>query len=866
MGSTQKITNSERSDSQMLFQAAKVELATLLVTLDTTLAGLTTEQAETRLKENGLNQVAQKRPSPWWLQLLKTFNSPFNYLLLLLGLVSSVSGNPTSAILIAVMVILSVFLRYWQEHRSSKAAERLQAMVSNRICIYRDGKPTELPIEQVVPGDIVQLSAGDMVPADIRLLESKDLHINQSALSGESFPVEKMSGLKTEPVDQAVNLSNLCFMGTSVMSGVGKAVVLATGDKTYFGNVAAKIISEEPPTSFEKGINDLSWLLIRFILSMVLVILLINGFTKGNWLMAFLFALSVGVGMTPELLPMIITTNLSCGAITMSKKKVIVKRLSAIQNLGAIDILCTDKTGTLTQNKVILYRHLDLHGKESIEVLRHAYLNSHFQTGLRNLLDEAILTHAEIEESLHIDASIHKVDEVPFDFERRRLSVIIHDGEKNLLICKGAVEETLAICTQIYDKDHKYPMKPEIITTVTEEAKRLNQEGFRVVAIAFKETLSSQQHYTVDDEKELILLGYIAFLDPPKETARQAIQELEQLGVTLKVLTGDNDLVTQKICQTVGLKIQGVLLGSEIDNLSDAQLAEQAEMCTIFAKLTPSHKQRLIKALQEKRHVVGFMGDGINDSPGLKSADVGISVDNAVDIAKESADMVLLEQSLLILKDGIIEGRKVFGNLIKYIRMTTSSNFGNVFSMVGASFLLPFLPMKPIHLLTQNLLYDFSQTIIPFDRVDEEFLQQPHRWEVKNIERFMLHFGPISSLFDYALFAIMWFVFGANTIEKQSLFQAGWFIEGLLSQTLIVHMIRTQKIPFLQSWPAPQLLFMTVLVMSVGAYIPYSPIAQMLGFTAPPPSYFLWLLGILVSYFLLTQSVKIWFIRKYGYN
>lgn len=859
--------NAKATQQDSLIESfAYQEIDSLLSQFGTSSQGLSSKEAAIRLKKFGFNEVAFKKPCPWWIQLIRMFNSPFNYLLLLLGLVSYVSGNLASAVIIAVMVLLSILLRFFQEYRSNHAAEKLRKMVSNNVFVYRDCHLEELAIECLVPGDIIQLSAGDLIPADIRLLESKNLHINQSALSGESFPAEKVAeSIQKTTASNPISLSNLCFMGTSVISGSGKAVVLATGNKTRFGNLAVKITEEESPTSFEQGITSLSWLLIRFILGMVFIIFLINGIAKDDWVTALLFALSVGVGLTPEMLPMIVTTNLSRGALALSKKKVIVKRLAAIQNLGAIDILCTDKTGTLTQNKIILYQHFDLHGNESLEVLKYAYLNSHFQTGLRNLLDEAILKHAEEDDSLRVEDNYSKVDEIPFDFKRRRLSIIINKGLEHFLICKGAVEETLAICNRIQDKGHEFPMTPEITAKVTEEARRLSLSGFRVVAIAYKKTDSRHEHYSVNDEEELILLGYIAFLDPPKETTAEAVSNLKQLGITLKILTGDNELVTQKICHTVDLSVQGILLGKEIDQLSDVELVDKADTTTIFAKVTPEQKQRIIKALR-KTHVVGFLGDGINDSPALISADIGISVDNAVDIAKESADLILLEHNLMILKDGILEGRKVFGNLIKYIRMTTSSNFGNVISIVGASYLLPFLPMKPIHILIQNLLYDFSQTVIPFDKVDESFLQRPHTWEITNIERFMLFFGPISSLFDYLLFAIMWFVFSANAVEKQSLFQAGWFIESLLSQTIIIHMIRTRQLPFMQNWPAPQLLWATLIVMSIGIYIPYSPLSGTLGFTPPPLSYFLWLLGILIGYFILTQTVKLWFIGKYGYD
>lgn len=865
-----------------LLDYAQLDADKVLAKLQTTVSGLSPAEAKNRLKQYGPNEVARKKPAPPWLQLLRTFNSPFNYLLLLLGTISQLTGNTPSAILIAIMVLLSVTLRFYQEYRSSKATEKLKAMVANRVSVYRgtgtssastakDQPATiDIPLQELVPGDLISLSAGDLIPADVRLIEAKDLHINQSSLTGETFPVEKCAQPETQqagqPAPDPMQATNLCFMGTSVVSGIGKAVVLATGDHTYFGNLAVEITAGEPPSSFEKGLNSLSWLLIRFILGMVVVILLINGLTKGNWWLSFIFALSVGVGMTPELLPMIVTTNLSRGAIQLSRKKVIVKRLASIQNLGAVDVLCMDKTGTLTQNKVILYKHLDLHGKENMQVLKYAYLNSHFESGLKNLLDEAILSHAEQEDSLKPDPDCHKIDEIPFDFERRRLSIVLEDQEQRLLICKGAVEEVLSVCGQIEDKGKHFPMGEPIREQVRTETKRMNQDGFRVIAIAYKPVDKQQTQWGVQDEQDLILLGYIAFLDPPKETTAKAIAELIQLGIEPKIVTGDSEFVTQKICSVVKLPVKGTLLGSEINELSDEELQKRAEACTIFARLNPGQKERIILALKSAGHVVGFLGDGINDSPALNAADIGLSVNNAVDIAKESADMILLEESLLVLNDGIIEGRKVFANIIKYIRMTTSSNFGNVFSMVGASFILPFLPMKPIQILTQNLLYDFSQLGIPFDRVDEETLQKPRRWEVKNVEHFLLTFGPVSSLFDYALFAVMWFVFQANTLERQEIFQTGWFIEGLLSQTLIVHLIRTAKIPFFQSWAAPQLITLTVSIMALGIYLPYSPIARFLGFVQPPSHYFWWLVGILISYCLLTQLVKVWFIKRFSYK
>lgn len=845
----------------------------LCKSLETTTNGLTNTEAEARLKQYGPNEVAQKRRLPWWKHLANNLNSPFNYLLLSLGTLSLISGNMASAILISAMVLLSVVLRFFQEYRSDRAAEKLAKMVTNRVSVYRrpsqfstQGQLIDIAMSELVPGDIVHLSAGDLIPADIRLFEAKNLHINQSTLTGESLPVEKnVTPTVGDASESFIALNNICYMGTSVASGMGKAVVFNTGSNTYFGNLAAKITTdEEPPTRFEQGMDALSWLLIRFIIVMVITIFLINALSKGEWLTALLFALSVGVGLTPELLPMIVTTNLSRGALALSSKKVIVKRLSAIQHLGAMDILCTDKTGTLTQNEISLYQHLDLHGRESMEVLHYAYLNSHFESGLKNLLDKAILDHAELKDLLKIGTDFAKVDEIPFDFERRCLSVVVSQQGKHILICKGAVEEVLSRCTHVRDKDQQYPLTAAILKKMQAEAEQFNQEGYRVIAIAIKETSPSQQEYSAEDEKDMVLVGYIAFLDPPKETTMQAIQELEALGIELKILTGDNERITQKICEVAGLSVKGILLGSEIEHLNNAELAERAEHSTIFAKLTPDQKERIIEALRAKNHVTGFLGDGINDSPALKAADVGLSVNNAVDIAKESADIIILEQNLLVLKDGVIEGRKVFGNILKYLRMTTSSNFGNSLSMVGASLLLPFLPMLPIHILVQNLLYDFSQTALPFDRVDDEFLQTPHRWEIPSIQRFILTFGPVSSLFDYALFSVMWFVFQANTPAHQSLFQTGWFIEGLLSQTLIIHIIRTRKIPFLQSWAAPQLIFTTILIMAIGIYLPFSPLSGILGFVAPPDTYFWWLLGILTSYVVLVQLVKQAFIHKYG--
>ncbi|MBY0403464.1 MAG: magnesium-translocating P-type ATPase, partial [Cyanobacteria bacterium] len=730
----------------------------------------------------------------------------------------------------------------------------------------------EIPMNELVPGDIIVLSAGNLIPGDVRLISAQDLFIDQSALTGESFPAEKKMSPSPAPLDNAFDHPNLCFMGSHVMSGKATALILATGANTFFGALAKASLQANTPSNFEKGLNDLSLLLIRFIVVMVVIILVINLFTKHNWLEALLFSLSVGVGLTPEMLPMIITTNLAKGAMAMAKEKVIVKRLNSIQNLGAMDVLCTDKTGTLTQNKIVLHVHLGIDGLENQSVIQNAYLNSFFQTGLKNLLDDAILQHATELDHLNIDQSYHLLYEMPFDFQRRRLSVVIETPEKtHLLICKGAVEEVMAQCEFAKNPDPssaspQLALDAVLTDAITKRVANLNEDGFRVIALASKLMESNQTTYSITDETHLVLEGFIAFLDPPKESVTEALTEIKARGLSVKILTGDSEIITLKICKDVGLVVEGVLNGPQISTMDDAALDKVVSNITVFAKLNPTQKSRVIQALQQQQHVVGFLGDGINDSPALKQADVGISVDTGADIAKESADIILLEKDLMVLNQGILEGRKVFGNIIKYIRMTTSSNFGNVFSMVGASFLLPFLPMKPIQILTQNLLYDFSQTTLPLDNVDLIYLEKPRKWEIKNIRRFMLYFGPISSIFDYATFGILWFVLGVNTVGQQTLFQSGWFVEGLLSQTLVIHLIRTRKIPFFQSRASWPVILTTVSIIALGLYLPFSGMAPFLGLTPLPEVYFGWLLGILISYACLTQLMKTWFIKRFGYE
>ena len=777
---------------------------------------------------------------------------------------------------IAVMVVLSIGLGFVQEHRSNSAAAKLATMIKTRATVKRRGPslhpPTpgthindgfvEIPLDQLVPGDTVRLSAGDMIPADLRLLTARDLFVNQSALTGESMPVAKRADVGA--AEDPFGLCNICFMGSNVISGFATAVVVHTGQQTYFGQLAGSIVGTRVLTSFDKGVSRYSWLMIRFIVVMAPLVFLINGVTKGNWLEALMFAVAVAVGLTPEMLPMIVTVNLARGAIEMGRRNVIVKRLHAIQNFGAIDILCTDKTGTLTQDRVVLKLHLDIHGDDNDAVLEFAYLNSHFQSGLKNLLDLAVLAQVELENKVHGDDGYVKVDEIPFDFVRRRLSVVVaHPGGNPLLICKGAVEEVFSQCTHFRLGETVSRLDDSHRTAAQAVTNKLNATGFRVVAVACKDFAGAQARYSVADESELMLIGFIAFLDPPKETAAGAIAELRRLGVAVKILTGDNDLVTGKICRDVGLDPGRIVLGPALEALNDEALATLAETTTVFAKVSPAQKARVITALQGRQHVVGFLGDGINDGPALKSADVGISVDSAVDIAKESADVILLEKNLAVLAEGVLEGRRVFGNITKYIKMGASSNFGNMFSVIGASIFLPFLPMLPIQVLTNNLLYDFSQTTIPTDNVDAEYLAAPRRWEINNLLRFMLFVGPISSLFDYATYATMLFIFHAW--KNPSLFQTGWFVESLLTQTLIIHIIRTAKIPFFQSRASNALIATTVVICLVGSALPYTPIGGFLGFTPLPALYWPIIATFLFAYATLTHLVKSWFIRRWAY-
>lgn len=775
----------------------------------------------------------------------------------------------TSIAIIATMVILSTILRFWQEYKASVSSESLQKMVTNTCTVIRDnGTEQETGISSLVPGDIVKLAAGDMIPADIRIVETKDLFVSQGTLTGESESIEKkpVADCKCDTIRTIVELDNICFMGSNVVSGSATGIVVSTGNNTYLGTIAKSIAGHRASTAFDKGIAKVSMLLIRFMLIMVPFVFLINGLTKGEWLDAFLFAVSVAVGLTPEMLPMIVTVNLSKGAVAMSRKKTIVKDLNAIQNFGAMNILCTDKTGTLTCDQIVLEKYINADGTSdnSRRILRHAYFNSFFQTGLKNLMDKAILSHVKELEMESVRESYKKVDEIPFDFARRRMSVVVEDiNGKRQIITKGAVEEMMQICSHTEVGNKVVPFTPELRVKAYEISKKMNHQGLRVLAVAQKSFLSKENNFAVEDESGMVLIGYLAFLDPPKQSAAKAIKQLHAHGIEVKVMSGDNDAVVRTISRQVGIDTANVLTGAELSAMSDVQKQEAVLKTTVFAKVTPLQKTEIITILQGQGNTVGFLGDGINDAAALRQSDIGISVDSAVDIAKESADIILLEKDLMVLENGVIEGRRTFGNITKYMKMTASSNFGNMFSVLAASAFLPFLPMLSIHLLVQNLLYDISQTTIPFDRMDEDYLRKPRRWDASDLSRFMIFIGPISSIFDITTYLLMWYVFNCSSPVAQSLFQSGWFVEGLLSQTLIVHMIRTKKIPFIQSRASWPVMSMTLAIMAVGIIIPFTKFGSYIGLTPLPLSYFPWLAVTLIAYCVLTQLIKEWYIKKF---
>jgi Mg2+-importing ATPase len=847
--------------SPAVLDAAGKDGDELLQSLRTNPEGLTQTEAEERARTAGPNEVAQERRQGGPARLLKIIRNPLVILLAILSAVSYATGDARAGTVMAGMVALSVALRFIQEARADAAAAKLKAMIHVTATVIRDGVAREMPLRDLVPGDIIKLSAGDMIPGDVRVLSCKDLFVSEGSLTGESLPVEKFHDAETKVVSSPSELKNTCFMGTSVQSGTATAVVAATGIHTYLGSMAGSITEAQAPTSFDKGLSRFTWLMIRLMAVMVPLVFLINGFTKHDWKGAFFFAMAVAVGLTPEMLPMIVSVCLAKGALAMSRKKVIVKRLNAIQNFGGMDVLCTDKTGTLTEDRVVLMRHCNVAGRETEEVLLDGYVISYFQTGLKNLLDLAILDSPDFHGKTVVE-KYKKVDEIPFDFTRRMMSVLVDGPEgATILLTKGAPEEVFHRCSH-FELDGKVsPMDPNLMVGLKEQYESLSNDGFRVLAVAKKE-LPGKQACSKDDERDLVLKGYVAFLDPPKKTAGRAIEALHKNGVGVKILTGDNQLISRKVCRDVGLSADPMLLGDDVEKMSDAELADAAERTTLFARLSPSHKQRVIRALRGKGHVVGFMGDGINDAPALRAADIGISVDTATDIAKESADLILLEKDLMVLEGGVIEGRKVFANILKYIRMGASSNFGNMFSVLGASAFLPFIPMAPIQVLTNNLLYDFSQVPIPIDAVDEEQVARPRPWNIGEITRFILYIGPISSIFDYTTFFVMLWVFKCWDPSRAPVFQTGWFVESLMTQTLIIHVIRTNKIPFLRSRASWPLTVTTLSIMALGMWLPYSPLAPSLGLTSLPQMYWPILMLTLLGYMGLTQIIKVWLLRK----
>lgn len=855
----------QNQDLTQVVNLSSPPIEKLLVQLSSNLNGLGKESVFNQFKKFGPNSFEESKKTHPVLQYLQGFLSPLPIMLVCLAAISLITGEGNGALIITIMVFLSTSLAFFQEYRSNQAAAKLKDLVGVSVLVKRDGIQTEIPLREIVPGDIVILSAGDLIPADLRIINSKDLFINQSSMTGEAMPVEKFDHILKPDDLSPFDIANICFMGSYVVSGIATGVVVRTGVNTYLGKMAKEISTQSKVSSFDKGIEKFIWLMLRVMFVMVPLVFLINGILKANWMEALLFATAVAVGLTPEMLPLLVTINLAKGAMAMSRKKVIVKRLNSIQNLGAMNILCTDKTGTLTQDQIILEKHIDVLGNEDERILDFAYLNSHYQTGLKNLLDAAILKHVELHEKLHDENTYQKIDEIPFDFLRRRMSVVLkRNNQDTILICKGAIEEVMACCTYVQVGEDQLPFDNQKVQELQPLIDNLNADGFRVIAIAIKFMHEHNNAYSIAEEENLTLLGYIAFLDPPKESAKPAIAKLQSCGVQVKVLTGDNELVTKKICNDVGLPDSEILLGTQLNEMSDDELADKVTTHTIFAKLTPQQKSRIIQALQLKGNVVGFMGDGINDGPALKIADVSISVDSAVDVAKDSADIILLEKSLLVLYEGVLEGRRVFGNIMKYIKMSASSNFGNMFSMLGASAIFPFLPMAPIQILLNNFLYDCSQTAVPTDVVDDDYLLLPKVWDVGNIARFMFCIGPISSLFDYATFGLMWFVIKANSVEFTSLFQTGWFVESLLSQTLIVHVIRTGKIPFFESKPSNTLLLATLSICLIGVTLPYSVLNERLQLQPLPSAYWIGLSVILIGYFSLTQVIKSILVKRFG--
>lgn len=881
-----------------LSEYARMSIDEVLVRLGSDREGLTLEEAERRLKEYGANEVVREKPAPWYIYFLKAFINPFTGILLLIILVSYLADvlfappgerDWSTIIIVSAMIVVSGVILFLQEYRSIMEAEKLKAMVSTTVAVKRrDIGVKEVRVEEIVPGDIVYLTAGDMIPADIRIISSKDFFVNQAILTGESEPVEKYPELKEERKAKHLtifDLDNICFMGTSVVSGTAVGVVVATGEHTYLGSMARKLVGLKTVTGFEKGVSEVSKLFIKFMVVMAPVVFILNFITKKNWLDALLFSLAIAVGLTPEMLPLVVTVSLAKGAVAMAKRKTIVKRLDAIQNFGAMDVLCTDKTGTLTAGRMVLVKHLNIKGEEDDRVLLYAFLNSYFQTGLKNPLDLAILEYGAERgiKGVELEKVYKKIDEIPFDFTRRRVSVVVEKsssgGLKRELVTKGAVRETLSICSRVEYEGKVIPLTEELRKQIMDTVEKLHEDGMRVLAVARREDVPPENVFSAADEKDMILVGFLAFLDPPKDTAPIAVRTLREHGVEVKVLTGDNEIIAGKVSAKVGIPVRKVVVGDEIEGMSDEELSKVVSEATVFARITPTQKMRIIKALREKGHIVGFIGDGVNDAPAMREADVSISVENAVDIAKESADMILLERSLMVLKEGVVKGREAFGNIVKYITITASSNFGNVFSVLVASAFLPFLPMTPVQFLFLNLTYDLMMTLIPWDRMDEEYVRKPRRWNASNIGRFMVWFGPLSSIFDITTYTLMFFVVGplatggsyftlSEPLKSKfiSVFQTGWFIESLWTQTMVVNMLRTEKIPFIQSRPSKPLLTAMLVGLTLETIMPFTPLGAVFGFTPLPPLYFAIVLApAVLAYLALAQFVKTIYIRRYGF-
>ena len=830
--------------------------------------GLTKQQVAENRAKYGLNILKQKKPKEWYNYLLESLLSPFNLILLGITLVliytDVILTNPPSyanIIVILILITVSTLLEFFEVYRSNKAAEKLKSMVAVKTTVYRNGKAIKIPLDEITIGDVVSLSAGDLIPADVRIIESKDLYVVQSSLTGESDAVKKVTETENKKIEDITDLDTICFMGTNVMSGTAKAVVFNIGENTYFGQVADTISDTKPKTNFQQGIESVSKLLIRFMLVLIPITFLINS-VKHDTLVAFTFAVAIAIGITPLLLPVILSSSLAKGATRMSKKKTIVKRLDSIQSFGAMNILCTDKTGTITEDRIVLEKYLDIKGEEDSRVLKHAFLNSYFQTGLKGSIDEAVIKRTQKTELKGIEKKYTKIDEIPFDFSRRRLSVVVSDGEKKQLITKGAVEEILNICTMVDYKGKVSEITKDIKQNILKITKELNKEGLRVVAVCQKNDIDGITSFTVKDESKMVLMGFIGFLDPPKESAKEAIERLNRDGIRVVVLTGDNEYVTKAICEKVNINTNKIILGSKIEKLSDVALKRLMKKTNVFAKLSPIQKARIVRLYKEMGNVVGYMGDGINDAPSIHNAEVGISVDTAVDITKETADIILLEKDLDVLTEGVLEGRKTFGNLLKYIKMAVSFNFGEVFSILIASIFLPFFPITPIQLLVQSLLYDIGQLSLPYDNVDKEYLEKPRKWSMKSIKRFMLWMGPTSSIFDLFIFAVLWFVFG---IREAAIFQTIWFSYGVVSNLVGLHIIRTAKTPFIQSNSSKAVYASSIILSIVAIIIPFTFIGQYLGLVAIPLKYIVVIiLGVPILYCILATIIKKIYIKKYG--